>query len=63
MGNDVMKTGDIQSLKGWQMRVLRLLIGMWSEKGGRKDSLSGNWKLLKGTIGNEMTIEETLRRF
>jgi hypothetical protein len=58
-----MKTGDIQSLKGWQMKVLRLLIGMWSETGGRKDGLSGNWKLLEGTIGNEMTIEEMLRLF
>jgi hypothetical protein len=58
-----MKTGDIQSLKGWQMRVPRLLRGMWSGKGGRKDSLSGNWKLLKGTIGNGMTIEKLLHRF
>jgi hypothetical protein len=52
-----MKTGDIQSLKGWQMRVPRLLRGMWGGKGGREDSLSGNWKLLKGTIGNGVTIE------
>lgn len=58
-----MEAGDIQSLKGWQMKVLRLLIGMWSETGGRKDSLSGNWKLLKGTIRNEMTTEEILHHF